>query len=184
MAGEIKPIGDYHLAFEKITQTAYVRADPPAVLLQDAAIGSFEALQGGEPGETVFRSAKSGFDVGGDGADLGPLPKDVAYMVIPLHAPGSPERNRLLVGCDEDCDIRINDTSVSRKHAWIERRGNEYQVTDNDSTVATFVNGTRLVPGKPRQLTPSDQVTFGTVDLIFLDADGFYHFVKTFFRTD
>ena len=79
------------------------------------------------------------------------------------------------------CDLRVNDTSVSREHAWIERQDDRYFIKDNQSTVSTYVNGARVRPGERRELRPSDEVTLGTVDLIFLDASGFYHFVRTLF---
>jgi hypothetical protein len=47
---------------------------------------------------------------------------------------------RLLVGRDDDCQIRVSDPSVSFRHATIERRGHEWVVQDVDA-----VNPTRIV---------------------------------------
>ena len=85
------------------------------------------------------------------------------------------------LGCDSECDICITDESVSRQHAWLDRRGSDYFLEDNNSTIATYLNGRRIVPGEVCRLMPSDELTFGTVDLIFLDAAAFFHFVRTLF---
>lgn len=46
----------------------------------------------------------------------------------------------LLIGRGEDCDIRIQDNSVSRKHARIQSTPEGYMVEDQQSTNGTFVN--------------------------------------------
>jgi len=49
----------------------------------------------------------------------------------------------LVLGRGEECDIRINDHSVSRRHARIENTGETYAATDLQSTNGTFVNHAR-----------------------------------------
>jgi diguanylate cyclase (GGDEF)-like protein len=46
----------------------------------------------------------------------------------------------LTVGRGEDCDLRIDDFTVSRRHACVERLANGYHVRDLQSTNGTFVN--------------------------------------------
>ena len=48
----------------------------------------------------------------------------------------------MLVGRDEDADIRVDEPLVSRAHARIEGRGDGYVVLDLGSTNLTRVNGT------------------------------------------
>jgi diguanylate cyclase (GGDEF)-like protein len=48
------------------------------------------------------------------------------------------------IGREEDCQIRINDPSVSRRHARIHSDGTEYRVTDLESTNGTYVNDVRV----------------------------------------
>ncbi|HXD86741.1 MAG TPA: GGDEF domain-containing protein [Urbifossiella sp.] len=50
----------------------------------------------------------------------------------------------ILVGRGEDCDIRIQDNSVSRKHVKIEPTLDGYNVGDLGSTNGTFVNDKQL----------------------------------------
>jgi hypothetical protein len=47
---------------------------------------------------------------------------------------------RLLIGRDSDCQIRVSDPSVSFRHATVERRGHEWVVQDVDA-----VNPTRII---------------------------------------
>ncbi len=50
----------------------------------------------------------------------------------------------LVVGRGDDCDVRITDNSVSRKHARIEHAADGYVVCDLGSTNGTFVNDRQL----------------------------------------
>ncbi len=50
----------------------------------------------------------------------------------------------LMLGRGEDCDIRLQDHSVSRKHAKIEPTPEGYFVVDQQSTNGTFVNDRQL----------------------------------------
>jgi diguanylate cyclase (GGDEF)-like protein len=50
----------------------------------------------------------------------------------------------LVVGRGDDCDIRITDNSVSRRHARIEHAESGYVVADLGSTNGTFVNDRQL----------------------------------------
>ena len=50
----------------------------------------------------------------------------------------------LMLGRGEDCDIRLQDHSVSRRHAKIEPTGEGFYVYDQQSTNGTFVNDRQL----------------------------------------
>ncbi|AQS59055.1 FhaA domain-containing protein [Desulforamulus ferrireducens] len=71
---------------------------------------------------------------------------------------------RCSLGRRDTCDIVINDTSVSRRHAQIERIGGRYWLTDLNSTNGTFVNG---LPIEKIELTSGDVITVGNTVLIF-----------------
>jgi pSer/pThr/pTyr-binding forkhead associated (FHA) protein len=64
----------------------------------------------------------------------------------------------MLVGRDEDSDIRIDEPLVSRAHARIEGRGDGYVVLDLGSTNLTRVNGAVVTECV---LRPGDEVRFG-----------------------
>ena len=62
------------------------------------------------------------------------------------------------IGRAPDCDIRLPDQGVSRRHCTIENLGREIQVIDLDSANGTYVNG-KLVEVAP--LRPGDQLAVG-----------------------
>ena len=64
----------------------------------------------------------------------------------------------MLIGRDEDADIRVDEPLVSRAHARIERRGTSFFVLDLGSTNLTRVNGD---PVHERELRDGDEVRFG-----------------------
>ena len=63
----------------------------------------------------------------------------------------------LLVGRDEEADIRVDEALVSRAHARIERRGGAFFVLDLGSTNLTKVNGE---PVRERELRDGDELHF------------------------
>jgi pSer/pThr/pTyr-binding forkhead associated (FHA) protein len=70
------------------------------------------------------------------------------------------------IGRDAQCDIQVDDTWVSRRHARIAWSGTEYIVEDLGSTNGTYVNSERL--GAPRALQSGDLLQLGEqVELAF-----------------
>ena len=69
-------------------------------------------------------------------------------MPLRLHpAQGNPieiEADRTLIGRDRTAEVRLNESSVSRKHATIERRGTEWVITDGGSANGTFLDDVQV----------------------------------------
>jgi pSer/pThr/pTyr-binding forkhead associated (FHA) protein len=63
----------------------------------------------------------------------------------------------MVVGRDDDADIRVDEPLVSRAHARIERRGDAYFVLDLGSTNLTRVNGEVVAE---RALRDGDELRF------------------------
>ncbi|MBN9118263.1 MAG: GGDEF domain-containing protein [Planctomycetes bacterium] len=81
-----------------------------------------------------------------------------------------PLSDRLLViGRGEDCDIKLTDHSVSRKHARIEPSGDGYYVSDQNSTNGTFVNDKQI--DDPRLLRDGDYLRVGNCLYRYLAAE-------------
>jgi CRP-like cAMP-binding protein len=58
--------------------------------------------------------------------------------------------------------------SVSRRHARLVRANDGYTLTEEVGALnGTFVNGTKLVTGRPHPLQDGDKVSFGMVKLVF-----------------
>ncbi len=83
---------------------------------------------------------------------------------------------RLLIGRGEECDIALNDTSVSRVHADIERDDSgRYKIGDLGSSNGVRVNGMEV---QSTTLYSGDIVELGDVELQFVPAG------QVFTRTD
>ena len=84
--------------------------------------------------------------------------------------------NELIIGRGDDAGIRIQDGSVSRKHAQIEPTSGGYVISDLASTNGTFVND--LAVALPRKLHDGDYVRVGNCLFRFLaggNLEAHYH---------
>ena len=75
----------------------------------------------------------------------------------------------LVVGRDEEADIRVNEPLVSKAHARIEPRGGVYVVYDLGSTNLTRVNGEVVYE---RELRDGDEVRFARARCRFVEDGG------------
>ena len=71
---------------------------------------------------------------------------------------------RVVLGRSRECDIRLSDTNVSRRHAELVQEGATYWLVDLDSTNGTELNGKTVQRAK---LGHGDQITIGSTDLVF-----------------
>ncbi len=53
-------------------------------------------------------------------------------------------QDQAMVGRDPGCDVVLNDGSVSRKHAILQRRGSEWAVVDQGSANGTFLDSQKI----------------------------------------
>lgn len=65
-------------------------------------------------------------------------------LVPPVGGPIDVTGERTLLGRDPSADLVVNDPSVSRRHALIERRAEGFVVLDQRSANGTFVNNQRV----------------------------------------
>lgn len=77
------------------------------------------------------------------------------------------EAKKIIGKNKERAQICITSESVSRIHAMILRRGDEYIVEDLNSTNGTWINGKALIPRNPCVLKEGDKVRFAEVEYIF-----------------
>jgi hypothetical protein len=75
------------------------------------------------------------------------------------------EAERTLIGRSPDCEIFLDDVTVSRKHAVLERRDKTFVIEDLGSLNGTFVNRSRIESG---ELTDNDELQIGKYRLTFL----------------
>ena len=79
------------------------------------------------------------------------------------------QRDRVLIGRDEDIDIPLDDINISRMHAELTRTEGGWLVADLSSTNGTLLNGQRLLA--PTELRNGDRLKLGSVILKFLSGD-------------
>ena len=75
---------------------------------------------------------------------------------------------RMLIGRTAPCDITINDSSVSRKHANIESKDGRFLLQDLKSTNGTFVNGESI---DVHVVNHGDKIRIGRTVLQFLGKE-------------
>jgi len=98
------------------------------------------------------------------------------YMVAELR-PRDETADRISIGCSERCDVVIDDTSVSRLHAWVGRAPHGDYIEDADSSLGTAVNSTPLAASDSVRLQSGDRVSLGTVELTYMPPAEFHTFV-------
>ncbi len=76
-----------------------------------------------------------------------------------------PAEGRTLVGRSPECDIFLDDVTVSRQHAEIVRDGDEFTIRDLGSLNGTYVNRRRI---ESAVLENDDEVQVGKYRLTFL----------------
>lgn len=113
------------------------------------------------------------------GHRVGEIQKGEMFNVYPVIAK-NPETKVISLGCSSECDVQINDQSLSRIHAYMGFSNGTYVIQDNGSTAGTQLNGRMLEPCVWEKLGSSDRVTLGYVDLNFLLPADFYRFVRGF----
>lgn len=79
------------------------------------------------------------------------------------------DRDKLVVGRDPASDIFLNDMTVSRAHATIERSEDVITVRDSGSLNGTYLNGEVVDAAR---LSNGDVLQIGTFQMLFLSGAG------------
>jgi FhaA, N-terminal domain/FHA domain len=102
------------------------------------------------------------------GVDDGP-PEEVVREQVTLTVDGRTipvTTGRVVVGRSRECDVRVEDGNVSRRHFELVQEGpTSWAVADLGSTNGTEVNG-RKVSGRKR-VDDGDRITIGGTELVF-----------------
>jgi hypothetical protein len=71
---------------------------------------------------------------------------------------------RVVIGRSRNCDIRVADVNVSRRHAELRQEGTTYWIVDLDSMNGTLVNGQTV---ERERLHDGDTITLGSTEAVF-----------------
>ena len=107
---------------------------------------------------------------------VGRTGKEGPLLVAPL-VPRDPQARIITIGLSPECDITIDDASISKQHAFFDRNGDKWRVWDNDSAAGTFVNDKPVEINTGQPLVPGDYITLGSVDVTFLTSPLLYGLV-------
>ena len=73
--------------------------------------------------------------------------------------------DQALIGRSPECDVFLDDVTVSRRHAQVLRQNGQFVIEDKGSLNGTFLNRRRIESG---QLEDGDEVQIGKYKLTFL----------------
>ena len=72
------------------------------------------------------------------------------------------EKARIVLGRDLNCDVCLDDSSVSSEHASIGKTEGGYTIEDLNSENGTYLNGERITQA---ELNNGDTITIGDIQL-------------------
>lgn len=72
-----------------------------------------------------------------------------AHYFEQIEGEGAPCRialagEKIIAGRDENAGIRLRSNRASRQHAFIQKKGDEFVIQDNDSRNGVFLNGLKI----------------------------------------
>jgi hypothetical protein len=168
-AGNATPaymIGLFHLAFMSLVPAAKANSWVAASLERKGFV--FKGNTAGATADAArasFMASKARQESASGGSDGSP--QSVVTEIL-LHQNGSVKRipftkETMIIGRKPDCDIVIDESYISGRHAKLQRRSDRFFVTDIVSTNGTLVNGKAI--SAETWVAEDDSVELGEVTL-------------------
>ena len=76
------------------------------------------------------------------------------------------EGEKILIGRAPECDIQLPVKNISRKHACVRLKNEEYLIEDLDSTNGIYINGVKIAKCTLRH---RDQIEIGEMRMTFIE---------------
>ena len=98
---------------------------------------------------------------------VAPEELDVERELVTLTVDGEQhtvDSRRVVLGRSRECDLRVDDPNVSRRHAELRQEGATYWLVDLDSTNGTQLNGRTITRAK---LSDGDRIRLGDTEVVF-----------------
>lgn len=80
------------------------------------------------------------------------------------------EGDEVLIGRTADCDVMLDEGTVSKHHATIAWKKKHAELKDLGSSNGTLLNGTKAPPHQGLRLQDNDALDFGAVRVLFLEV--------------
>jgi FHA domain len=80
------------------------------------------------------------------------------------------DEDEFIIGRTADCDVMLDEGTVSKHHACIRWKRKRAELEDLGSSNGTLLNGARLRPRTPLSLKDNDALDFGGVRVLFLEV--------------
>jgi hypothetical protein len=168
---------------EHARREGYALMTSPRVIMRtddDLAIGEFgiatrtvEPVGGGAPapappppaqaGATMIYKAREPVDTQAVSPEELGVERETVTLTIDGRSQTITERT-VVMGRSRECDVRVEDPNVSRRHAELRQEGATYWLVDLDSTNGTELNGKRVSRAK---LADGDRITLGSTEIVF-----------------
>lgn len=103
------------------------------------------------------------------------------HMVWVARRPSSTSSrgNRVSLGRALSADIILRHSSISKRHAYVCHEDGTWHLVDTGSKNGTLLNGARLTPRRREALGIGDQLSFGSIEALFLDARTLWRVLRT-----
>ncbi len=113
----------------------------------------------GDLGHTMVYSPSTG-----EARKIAPAATDARALLVGNGRRTVLSGDTLVLGRSRDCDVVIDDPNVSRRHAEVRRRGEDWVLYDLGSTNGIKVNGRRV---EEAPLSPGDEIGLGLANFTF-----------------
>ncbi len=114
-------------------------------------------------GATMIYKARAPVETEAVSAEELGVEREVVTLTIDGKRRTVAERS-VVLGRSRECELRIDDPNVSRRHAEVRQEGATYWLVDLDSTNGTELNGKRVSRAK---LSDGDRITVGSTEVVF-----------------